>query len=174
MPVHSYIDESIRARKYYLISIMIESEDIGWLRSHVAKKFTFRGKSIHMHRESESIRRIALNELCKLPISIDIFQATITNSVLKARHRAMSTLSDPSLIEDCKLIVLENISSDLQDKQILINAAKGFNGIFPEFRHMSSHQEPLLRLADVAAWSYGRGGKWRLNLSDKMRHVVVC
>lgn len=174
MAVHSFVDESIRASDYYLISIRIESGDIGWLRSHVAKKFRYRARPLHMHRESESVRKCALNELCRLPLSIDIFQARITKSVLDARHRTLTKLSDPSLLGDCKLIVLENISSDLQDKQILRKMAKEFNGNFPEFRHMSSHQEPLLRLADVAAWSFGRGGRWRLDLSEKIGQIFVC
>jgi len=172
MPFHVYIDESIRGKIYFLGAVRIQSADIGWIRTRVASKLKFRGVSVHMHHESESVRKQAVREFCKLPITVDIVQASIERSTLDARTRALRSLGDEIAVEKCSLIVLENISSDLTDKRILRDLAKNSNHSFPEYRHMTPSQEPLLQLADIAAWSFGRGGEWRQQLSSHVRKVL--
>jgi len=172
MPLHVYIDESIRGKIYFLAAVRIQSADIGWIRTHVANKLRFRGVRVHMHHESESVRKQAVREFCKLPIAVDIVQASIESSTLDARVRALRSLGDEIAIEKCSLIVLENISSDLLDKRILRDLAKNSHHSFPEFRHMTPSQEPLLQLADIAAWSFGRGGQWRQHLAPQVRKVL--
>ena len=172
MPFHAYVDESIRGKTYYLVAVRIQSGDIGWMRSHAANRFRFRGQPVHMHHESASVRKQALRELCRLPLTIDIVRAPIERSMLKARLGTLKALSEEISADECNLMVLENISSDLADRRLLREAAKASPGSFPEFRHMTYGQEPLLQLADIAAWSYGRGGTWRHELEQVIRTVI--
>ena len=125
-----------------------------------------------MHHESESVRKQALRELCKLPVVVDIVRAPIERNMLQARLSTLGMISKELSADECHLMVLENISSDLSDKRILRDAARYSRGSFPEFRHMTSSQEPLLQLADIAAWSYGRGGIWRNQLASRIRKVI--
>jgi len=168
MAHHSYVDESIRGNNYYLAEVVISPKDVGWVRSNISRKFRVNGRLLHMHQESMATRSRALFELMKIPFAVNIIRCDKTSSTLLARQASIHELAASQSMQSCKLLILEQISSNLFDRRILEAYARDPFTTFPEFRHMRCSEEPLLTIPDVMAWSFGRGGVWRSRVDSKV------
>jgi hypothetical protein len=131
-----------------------------------------RQRRLHFKTESDPRRRTILAELVGCPARVRIYIGRGDETAVRAA--CLAQLIADILIDGAHRLVIESRDGrDEADRRVIYAALR--NVIGPAelaYEHMRAHEEPLLWIADAAAWAYGAGGDWRRRVTPLVEKIV--
>ncbi|MFE2754224.1 DUF3800 domain-containing protein [Actinosynnema sp. NPDC059335] len=174
MAVQAFVDESRRKDTYFLAAALVELGDLTRLRTAL-RALLFPGqRELHFQRETPQRRKAILSRLVEWEVRVDLYRADCGRSEEQARQTCLVRLVDDLLDIDARRLVLDSRPGrDRHDVRTIRNASgkrPRDSGLL--YEHFDSALEPLLWVADIAAWSYGAGGDWTRRVEPVIGSVI--
>jgi hypothetical protein len=129
-----------------------------------------------MKDEGNRRRRQILSVVSALDIDTVMVRAEIgRRSERVARDDCLRVLVPELTARKVGRLVVESCGQDREDNLAIRDAvAKLSDDERPRYLHASPAAEPLLRLPDIVAWAYGRGGEWRARATSTLSKVLAA
>ena len=170
--LHGFVDESTRRGDYMLCAATVAVGDLTETRKALRGLRAKGQRKLHFATESDPNRRKILAELGKLNASTIIYVAQDRNEI-RARNAILSAMvPDLRARGVSRLMIDAREGQDHRDRATIHKAVSADPS--PEFRydHQQSAREPLLWIPDAVAWSWGRGGDWRVRVEGLVVDVI--
>jgi hypothetical protein len=156
--VHAYADESARQR-YLIAALLIDAADFDRTRKVLRELRKPGQRRVHFAKESDPRRRTVVSAMVDLDLRVRVYESDGPDVV--ARATCLGRLVDDVLALGVDRLVLETLESqETADRRTIYERLHGA-GRTLTYEHRRSFEEPLLWVADAAAWCYGAGGDWR-------------
>jgi hypothetical protein len=163
--VHAYADESARQR-YLVAAVLVEAADLDRIRRIVRGLRKPGQRRVHFAKESDPRRRQVVSALVELDLRVRVYESDGPDVV--ARATCLGRLVDDLLLLGVDRLVLETLESqEAADRRTIYERLRGASGTLA-YEHRRSFEEPLLWVADAAAWCYGAGGDWRRRIKPML------
>lgn len=164
----AFIDES-KAKKYRLVAYLEEPSNLHAKRKALTSCLLAGQRSVHFRKESNQRRRHLISMITSMNPKILVFvvqglaPAPARNLLISALCQKITNYSIDELVFEL------DQSSIAQDSQHL-------NDIRPPIHwdHRERHHEPLLWIADAAAWCLNRGGEWERLVKPLIIETIEC
>jgi hypothetical protein len=168
------VDESRRNDTYYLAAAIVEPQDLKRLRSGL-RGLLFPGqRELHFYKEKQGRRKLLLSKVTELGARVDVYRASCRRSEERARQECLARLTSDLLDIEGHRLVLDSREERNAHDQLTIRIALGKHaretGLV--YEHITSVEEPLLWLADIAAWCQGAGGDWVRRAAPMIGSVI--
>ncbi|MFE9744508.1 DUF3800 domain-containing protein [Saccharothrix saharensis] len=174
MSVHAFVDESRRNDTYYLAAAVVQPGDLRRLRSGL-RRLLFPGqRELHFCKEKQVRRKVLLAKVVDLGARVDIYRSNCRQGEERARQECLARLTEDVLDLRGHRLVLDS----RQDRDFLdAHTIRRVLDKYPEegqlvYEHCASSDEPLLWLADIAAWCTGAGGEWARRAAPVIGSVI--
>jgi hypothetical protein len=172
--VQAFVDESRRKDTYFLAAALVELSELTRLRTALRGQLFPGQRELHFQRETPQRRRSILSRVMESKVRVDLYHADCRRSEEEARQRCLIRLVDDLLDIEARRLVLD--SRPGRD-QLDVRTIRHVSGKRPResgllYEHFDSALEPLLWLADIAAWSYGAGGDWTRRITPVIGSVI--
>ena len=152
-----YVDESARAGRYTVAGAVVDESRAAELRVALRHYLRRGRRRIHFHREPPSLRNELLTVFADLPVT---FLGWTVRSAPGVSQHVARDLCLRAMIADLQAagefdVVLESRQDDRDDQA----AFSRYRLPSPRlaYRHLPAGDEPLLWLADGAAWALSLG-----------------
>lgn len=126
-----------------------------------------------MKSEGDGRRREILSAVSGLDVKLVICRIAFGGRPMRAARDDCFRSLLPILIDaGLDRLVVESCDQDIQDRRVIremLDKAGSTDRV--TYLH-SAPTEPLLWIADIVAWAYGRGGDWRRRISALAIDVV--
>jgi hypothetical protein len=167
-----FADESKQAN-YIFGACIVEARLLEGIRKTLNELVLPGQRSLHFGSESETRRKQLLQTMLSLPCRIVVVESDEKRSIEGRRIGLRQIISLANSLGSDHITIERDDSSYLSDSNLLRTeylqrAAQGQR----RFEILPRHQEPLLWIADGAAWSYQRGGKFRSKLLESGVEVI--
>ena len=128
---------------------------------------------IHFTKEGQRRRSVIVDQICALPVDLCVFDATALVDEKAARRACLVGLVQTLGELGGRRLVLEQDESLVSaDQAVLYAAVRELNlAESVTYEHLPAKSEPLLWIADAAAWCWSRGGNWRDRIEPRVRAV---
>ncbi|HMS48327.1 hypothetical protein [Candidatus Neomicrothrix sp.] len=159
--MHVFVDESLR-RRYLLAAACVPVSELSDTRVVMRGLLLSGQRRLHFTEESKQRRKVLLAELCRLNVRIRIYSAA--GKPTPARSAALEALLADLPSAGARRLVIEGRgrSQDQVDVRQIARAQHTDRTVRSmEYDHMKPAEEPLLWIADAAAWAYGAAEDWR-------------
>jgi hypothetical protein len=173
--VRAFMDESTRGDKYLLCAVIVEPGDLKALRRHITGLLLPGQHELHFHNEKEPRKRVLADRIARLSVTVTIYRtATTPRTEEHDRQRCLDqAVRDLRELRAHRLVMDTRKERDQHDKAT-IRRVLGHHARSDEFtyHHVASECEPLVWVADVAAWCFGAGSDWRRRISPIVQKVI--
>jgi hypothetical protein len=167
------VDETKRAG-YVMAAVALSEPDA--VRKVVRSLVAPGNRRLHMVDERPRHRVSIVDALVGCDIEVSIYDAARRyRTDREARTACLAAVVEDlaAVGGDTRLVIEQDRSLVRADRAVVFEAAhrsaeKGFS---LHYDHVSSHEELLLALPDVAAWSWVRSGEWRRRLTPVLAGV---
>ena len=166
------VDETKRAG-YVMVAVAVD--DPPAVR-HVLRGLILPGqRRLHMHSEQGRRRRAILSAVVSAGVETTVYDASRRYPTeLAARAACLAAVVEDLAAGagDVRLIIEGDdslVHSDRQQLYQLVRRAAVADTVV--YEHGKAHEEPLLALPDVVAWSWVRSGEWRRRLGPVVTAV---
>ncbi len=151
---HVFVDESKRGGLVVAAAVVAPTELAvmrSLLRGHLLKNQTH----LHFTKERPDRRGQIVTSLCATTVTIDIYEAT-GGDPRKAREDCLRALIARLAVSGAHRLVIEQDDSLIRNDQAVLYSAVRQSGIEHTltYAHLPKRSEPLLWIADVAAWCW--------------------
>lgn len=169
---HVYVDETKRAG-YVMVAVTVA--DPASVRRTLRDLILPGQRRIHMHSERPRRRRAILSAVAAAGVQATIYDAARRFSTdLAARKACLEALvEDLTTLEGNARILIERddslVHSDRRHLYELVRAAGAAERL--GYEHGKAHEEMLLSVPDIVAWSWVRSGEWRWRLGPVISEV---
>lgn len=163
MSIQMFSDES-KARGYITAAVVVPTGSVARFRSTCREWAMPGSRRFHAQKESTGRRRMAMASLVSM---CDVVQVVMVESgapkfEAEAREQHLIALARWAAEEDVTRWVIERDRTvEHNDRRALAAARAGSAAIGLEYVHLPAVQDPILWAADLAAWSWSRGGEFR-------------
>jgi hypothetical protein len=125
-------------------------------------------RRVHTAKESPARRRVLLDTVVALDVTVVVFSLRRAPGVSRAAARRRLLEAATGAVRD------RGVTSWVLDRQDLAQAGRDRRAIVAAlgtdheitYRHQPSHEEPLLWAVDAVVWAFGAGGDWRRRVGD--------
>jgi hypothetical protein len=125
-----------------------------------------------MYRAPDPLKQKAIKLATALAFAHSVFVIdTSSRTNVACRMQCLEAVINYFADSDVAVLTLDRSNTMGRDAKVLSNF-KMTQDRFVTYRHIPSHQEPLLWLPDIVAWSYARGGHWRESVQPIIREVI--
>jgi hypothetical protein len=163
--VQAYADESARQR-YLIAAVLIDVPELDRARKVVRGLRKPGQRRVHFAKESDPRRRAVVSALVDLDLRVRVYESDGPDVV--ARSNCLGRLVDDMLVLGVDRLVLETLDSqEAADRRTIYERLRAAGGALV-YEHRRSFEEPLLWVADAAAWCYGAGGDWRRRIKPML------
>lgn len=175
MSVHAFVDESQRGPHYLMAAVLIDPRELAGARTRLRAMLLSGQRRLHFAKERPPRRRSLLAAMSDLGVVVRLYESTEKDEA--ARQRVMAALLADLVDLKGRRIVIESREPSQNHKehqQIAMAVRTGGAPAHLVYDHMRAHEEPLLWVADAAAWAYGARGEWRprtAGLIDCVRRI---
>ncbi len=164
---HVFVDESKVGNLLVAVAVVAPGELTAMrrlMRSHLLKSQSH----VHFTKERPDRRRQIVTSLCATSVTIDIYQAS-GDDPGKARESCLRALVADLARTGARRLVIEQDDSLIRSDQAVLYSAVRQVGIEDAltYVHLPKRAEPLLWIADAAAWCWTHP-TWR----DKIRPII--
>ncbi len=160
--MHAYVDESFRG-DYIMCAVLVPDARVASARTASRKLLKPGQTRVHRAKESDGHRRELISAIVEIETNSQIVAVRMgSQSQRQARDACLRKLTLALLERGVTRLVLESCDQDADDRQVIgdeLPAAARLGNV--SVVHHRAHEEPLLWMADVVAWSYAKGGWWR-------------
>jgi hypothetical protein len=174
MTVHAFVDESRRGSVYFLATATAEPTNLRLLRRELRCVLLPGQRELHFKKEKEPRQRRLAVTISRLPVEVHIYLRACERKEELARQACVQQLARDLLDRGAHRIVFD--SRDQQDAkdEATIRAVVAHHPHRTRFvyEHVDSASEPLLWVADAAAWCFGAGGGWRKQIEPIVAGVT--
>lgn len=165
MTVHAFVDESRRGFRYFVAAAIAQPTHLHTLRRDLRKLLIPNQREIHFAKEKDVQRRKLADAIAQLPIEVAMYSRMCGRQDESARQTCLRAMTQDLLRRKAQRLVLDSRSqSDVIDRATLSHALRDAEESRFGYDHLSTG-EPLLWVADVAAWCYGAGAEWRKRIA---------
>lgn len=174
MSVHAFVDESRRNNTFLLAVAIVEPPELRPLRTLLRGLLLPGQRELHFQRETPQRRKLILSRMVESAARVDIYRAECRPSEENARRVCLARLVDDLLDVEATRLVLDSRSGRDEHDLFTIRRALGKSARETRlvYEHFDSAADPLLWLADLAAWSYGAGGDWARRVAPVIGSVI--
>ena len=167
---HVFVDET-KSGGLVVVAVATSSARVDMGR--VAMRRLLQGSQRHLHftKERDSRRKQIIREIVQLNVAIDVYDASKCDP-RKARDLAMEMIvADLAAAQAVWLNIEMDESLAAAERKVLAAAVRrhGVEGEL-QYRHVPKRDEPMLWVADAAAWCWTHPG-WKERISPKIRDV---
>ena len=162
--LHLFVDES-KAKAYVMAIATIEGTKVEEARQALRALRIGGQTSLHFKRESARRRRTILASLVEMGWGAHIVSSKQSRQDLARGECLSQVVAYASSVEARQTTLELDASVERFDRQTLFQlvAQQSLQKSLP-YQLVARPQEPGLWAADAIAWSYARGGEWRLRL----------
>ncbi len=178
MSTHTYVDET-KAKGYVVVAATAAPEQFKVARKELTTILLSGQRSLHMKSESTA-RRHAISDTVvamgvDLGIEVVVYDAGRAGSELERRARCLRALVEVASASAGVTRVTFDLDQTLLswDRQQLIELTRASGGSQIEYAHMARHQELLLAIPDIVAWSWAKGGECRKRVAPVIAKAVT-
>lgn len=175
MPVHAFIDESVRDQRYLLCMTLVAPAQLAPSRRELNALLLPGARELHFKKEKEPRRRQLISRITTLEVTTTIYLGSCTRKTEEnARQRCLEAAVGELLAKSAHRLVLDSRDHrDVHDRKTL-QRALGFQPSKTEltYEHLNSTGEPLLWISDAVGWCFGAGGTWRRK-ADRLIAAVI-
>jgi hypothetical protein len=131
-------------------------------------------RELHCKKEKPVRRRLLVDAVARLPVEVCVYTRSWRQQDELARQDCMEVLVGELLVRQAQRLVIDTRNErDVHDGRTL----RGVLGPHPSgsrlvYEHVDSTCEPLLWIADIAAWCFGAGAEWRKRIDPIVSSVV--
>ncbi|MGQ0631222.1 MAG: hypothetical protein ACT4P1_09265 [Sporichthyaceae bacterium] len=169
MSAHAFVDES-KHRGLVLVAAVVAPRDLAAVRATM-RGLCMKGQSrVHFTKERTSRRGEIISAICGSAVVLDIYDASAIADEKLARRACLQRLAAELGRIDGQRLVLEQDDSLVAFDQGVLYSAVRQEGLVDllSYEHLPARSEPLLWVADAAAWCWTHGGRWK----DRIRPLV--
>lgn len=162
-----FSDES-KARGYITAAVVVPAGSVARVRSTCREWAMPGSRRFHAQKESTGRRRLAMASLVSM---CDVVQVVMVYSgapqfEAEAREQHLIALAGWAAEAGVTRWVIERDRTvEDKDRRALSAARAGNAALGLEYVHVPAVQDPILWAADLAAWSWSRGGEHRAAVS---------
>jgi hypothetical protein len=174
MPIHAFVDESCRGQRYIVAAAIATPGNLRRLRRDLRGLLLPGQRELHFNDQQDPRRRVVADAIARLPIEVRIYHRTRERYFESARQECIKRLTDDLLAADGHRLVLDSRGElDKKDESTIrtIFAGHPFEDRF-NYEHLESTCEPMLWIADTAAWCFGAAGVWRKRIDPIISAVI--
>jgi len=159
VPAHAFVDESARNGHYLIAAAIVEPSCVRQLRQSMCRLLLPGQRELHFKKEKPDRRRTLADALARLAVEVHIYSSAWCRYDEPARQRCMARLVADLVNRKAHRLVIDTRSNkDVHDDRTLRTVL----GPHPStsqlrYEHIDSALEPLLWIADIAAWCHGAG-----------------
>ena len=171
MSVHVFVDESYRGA-YLLAAAVVEPAALTPTRILLRSLCAPRQRRLHFGTESDPRRRAILAQLVGCSAKVRIYSCR--GNEIAARAACLTRVVVDALADQAHRLVIESREGrDHADRHVIYaTLQRADKPVELAYEHMRPHEEPLLWIADAAAWAYGAGGDWRRRVGPLLDKVI--
>jgi hypothetical protein len=157
--VHAFVDESARNGRYLIAAAIVDPAQVSQLRRALPHLLLPGQRELHFYHEKPARRRLLADAIARLPVEVNIYLRTWGHRPEPARQECMERLARDLLVRQAHRLVIDTrIERDIHDQRTLRRVL----GPLPSasqlvYEHLDSVSDPLLWIADIAAWCHGAG-----------------
>ena len=172
MTVHAFVDESKR-NGLVLVAAVVAESDLAATRAAM-RRLCLRGQSrVHFTKEGRRRRGEIATTICGTSVVVDIYDGTALRGEATARSACLEQIVADLDAGGCRRLVIEQDDAMLATDQAVLYRAVHKLGTRLEYVHQRPSQDPLLWIADAAAWCWTRPGE-RYRIRPIVRNVWVA
>ncbi|MEY2946186.1 MAG: hypothetical protein RL243_960 [Actinomycetota bacterium] len=153
----AFVDES-KSNGYHLVAVVVHAHEAPSAR-RLLRELTLRGqRRIHFRTESSSRRNQIIAKVGKLDFEVVGVISRRKSEVAARRECLLRMLEELAVFGVSQVSLEQDLSMLSHDKQTLHLYRDSFRFTqINEIRILEPHLEPLLWLADIAAWTTAKG-----------------
>ncbi|GAA0226825.1 hypothetical protein GCM10010492_26370 [Saccharothrix mutabilis subsp. mutabilis] len=174
MTVHAFVDESRRQDTYHLAAAVVHPRQLRQTRSQL-RGLLFPGqRELHFKKETLPRKRLIVSTLCALGVEVGVYSASCRLGEERARQECLTRLArDLVGVGAMRLVLDSREGRDFRDRETIGRVLRKVGRDVPlTYEHVASQDEPLLWIADVAAWCHGAGQDWARRIEPVLGEVV--
>jgi uncharacterized protein DUF3800 len=174
MTVHAFVDESRRGSTYFVAGAIAIPADLRQLRRELNGLLLPRQRELHFHTEKDPRRRGLADAIARLPAEVQIYTRSCERSDEPARQKCLEQVIRDLLDRGAHRLVIDSRSHrDKSDEATIRGVVARHPHTVPlVYEHLESTSEPMLWIADAAAWCFKRGGQWRKRIDQIISGVI--
>lgn len=172
MSAHAFVDET-KAHGLVLVAAVLAPRDLAPARA-VMRALCLPGQArVHFAKERPARRRQIVDALAATGTRVDIYDATALTRPRQARAACLERVVADLAAVGAHRLVIEADESLLRADQAVLYAAvrRAGAGDTLVYEHLPARSEPLLWIADAAAWCWARGPAWQQRLAPVLGRV---
>jgi len=169
---HAFVDESKR-HGLLVAAAVVQPRDLAPARTAL-RRLCLPGQSrLHFTKERDDRRRQILTAILSLGVVVDLYDATGIRNQQQARAACLRAVVQDLAAAGGQRLVLEQDDSLVRSDQAVLYAAVRDASASDRltYEHVPARTEPLLWVADAAAWCWSRGASWPGRLQPITRHT---
>lgn len=172
MTVHAFVDESRRGSRYFVAVALVHPVHLRAIRRDLLALLIRGQREIHFHNEKENRQRLLADSVARMPVQVDIYSRTCERQDEPARQHCIAELTRDLVRRKAGRLVIDSRSHrDTKDaatiRRILLADTSPLT-----YEHIGSTGDPMLWVADIAAWCYGAGADWRKRLGPILSREI--
>jgi hypothetical protein len=162
MPIHAFVDESTRPDHYVIAAALVEPAHLSRLHQAMHELRLPGQRALCFRKEKPARRALLADAVARLPVELRIYSHARDRRAKWARQQCLTFLVRELLDRQTfRLVINSRDSQDAHDERTV----RGVLGQRPKatnlvYEHLDN-REPLLWIADIAAWCHSAGGDWR-------------
>ena len=172
MSSHVFVDESKR-HGLLVAAAVFHPRDLAPARTAL-RQLCLPGQSrLHFTKERKDRRRQILTSVLGLGVVVDLYDATAVHDQQQARAACLRAVVQDLADTGGQRLVLEQDDSLVRRDQAVLYAAVRDAAASDRltYEHLPARSEPLLWVADAAAWCWSRGAPWPTRLQAIIRNT---
>jgi hypothetical protein len=161
--VHAFVDESARADRYLIAAAIVDPAHVRRLRQAMRGLLMPGQRELHCNHEQAARRRQLADAIARLPVEVSFYMRSWQRRDEPARQDCLDRLVRDLLARRAHRLVIDTRNHrDIHDERTLRRLlGRRPSGSQLVYEHVDSGCEPLVWIADVAAWCFGAGKDWR-------------
>ena len=166
MALHAFVDES-QGPPYRMAVVLVETADLRRVRAEVRRWRHAGAPRFHASRDGNRVRTAAMRSLQTLPVALVVVELARDAPSRGRRSVVVGTVARLTAERGVARLVFEDAEPERDRDALTVRRALGGAGrVVPRFEHAPPSGEPILWIADLVAWAFARGGKWRSRLPE--------
>ena len=163
---HAFVDESVRGQLYIMCSVVAATDELDAARRALRSLRAPGQRRIHFATESDRRRKALLAAMSRLNTAPVVYFAHDRNQVAARAAILAAMLPELQSSDDRHLVLESRQGQDKRDCSIVYGSVGPHPKSPFSYTHCPASGEPLLWVADGVAWAWGRGGRWRTEITD--------
>ncbi|HET9142790.1 hypothetical protein [Actinophytocola sp.] len=174
MTVHAFADESRHGSTYLVAVALAHPANLRCLRRDLRALLLPGQREVHFKREKEPRQRELVDSIRRMAVEVRIYRRSCQRRDEPARQDCIARLTRDLLDGGAHRLVLDSRSNrDIGDEVTIRRVISGqAHPTQLVYEHLGSTTEPLLWVADTAAWCFNAGGHWRKRISTVVSAVI--